>query len=127
MSVKLVEMDASYLFAKKKQLLNLRRELEHLANAAEVEEMQVRGEVPRDAREYEEPAKQLDLSEPQGVLVYRSVKRLLQVDRALAKSANGTYGYSDESGEHIPQGRLDSMPEATTTLREQEIAEREAR
>jgi DnaK suppressor protein len=127
MSVKPVEMDASYLLAKREKLLKLRRELEQLANAAEAEEAHIRAEAPREAREYEEDAEEMDLLERQGLLVNRSVERLLQVDRALAKIANGTYGYSDESGERIPEERLESMPEATTTLREQEIAEREAR
>jgi DnaK suppressor protein len=75
----------------------------------------------------EDNAQELDLLEKQGLLMNRSVERLARVDRALAKLANGSYGYSDESGERIPDERLESMPDAINTLREQEIAEREAR
>jgi DnaK suppressor protein len=127
MGVKPAEMDASYLLAKREQLLKLRRELEHLANAAEAEEAHIRAEAPREAREYEEDAEEMDLLERQGLLVNRNIERMAQVDRALAKIANGTYGYSDESGERIPEGRLASTPEATNTMREQELAEREAK
>jgi DnaK suppressor protein len=127
MSVNTVEMNASYLAAKRERLLNLRRELEHLANAGEAEEDHIRTQAPREAREYEEDAEEMDQLERQGLLVNRSLERLARVDRALAKIANGTYGFSDESGERISEGRLESVPEATTTLHEQEIAEREAR
>ena len=127
MGVKPVEMDASYLLAKREQLLESRRELEQIANAAEAEEAHIRAEAPREAREYKEDAEEMDLLERQGVLVNRNIERMAQVDRALAKIANGTYGYSDESGERIPEGRLESVPKATTTLCEQEIAEREAK
>jgi DnaK suppressor protein len=127
MGVKPAEMDTSYLLAKREQLLKLRRELEHLANAAEAEEAHIRAEAPREAREYEEDAEEMDLLERQGLLVNRNIERMAQVDRALAKIANGTYGYSDESGERIPEGRLASTPEATNTMREQELAEREAK
>src|SRR5450631_1701302 len=127
MGVKPAEMYTSYLLAKREQLLKLRRELEHLANAAEAEEAHIRAEAPREAREYEEDAEEMDLLERQGLLVNRNIERMAQVDRALAKIANGTYGYSDESGERIPEGRLASTPEATNTMREQELAEREAK
>ncbi len=117
----------AYLQAKRQQLLKLRGDLQRISNAAEAEETYIRTEAPREAREFEDDAQELDLLEKQGLLVNRSVERLARVERALEKLANGSYGYSDESGERIPDERLDSMPDAINTLREQEIAEREAR
>ncbi len=47
-------------------------------------------------------------------------RRLQHVERALQKIEEGTYGLSDESGEPIPKGRLEAVPEATRTVEEQE-------
>ena len=47
-------------------------------------------------------------------------RRLGEVDRALQKLEEGTYGLSDESGEPIPRGRLEAIPEATRTVEEQQ-------
>ena len=54
-------------------------------------------------------------------------RRLKDVDRALQKIDEGTYGLSDVSGEPIPKGRLEAMPEAIRTVEEQQRFERERR
>lgn len=45
------------------------------------------------------------------------------VERALAKIEDGTYGFSDLSGEPIPKERLDAMPHATMTVEEAEAGD----
>ncbi|WP_250495391.1 TraR/DksA family transcriptional regulator [Caballeronia sp. GAWG1-1] len=49
--------------------------------------------------------------------------RIGDIDRALQKIDDGTYGLSDESGEPIPQARLEVFPDALYTEREQEERE----
>jgi RNA polymerase-binding transcription factor DksA len=49
--------------------------------------------------------------------------RLGDIERALQKIDEGTYGLSDESGEPIPQARLEAFPDALYTEREQEERE----
>lgn len=49
---------------------------------------------------------------------------LKQIDRALEKIGDGTYGICDISGEEIPKTRLDVMPEANTTVKAQEKLEK---
>ena len=56
-------------------------------------------------------------------MINRTVERLARVERALAKIDAGTYGLSDVSGERIPKERLNAVPDAITTLREQEDSE----
>jgi DnaK suppressor protein len=126
MSSKTIGIDADYLLIKQRQLLSLKDELERVSDAAEREETVLRS-TSREAREYEDDAAEMDQLERQGLLVNRSLERLARVDRALAKIANGSYGYSDESGQRISDERLELMPEATNTLEEQQIAEREVR
>jgi len=50
-------------------------------------------------------------------------RRIGDIERALQKIAEGTYGLSDESGVPIPKARLDAMPEAILTVEEQEKRE----
>ena len=114
-------LDLAFVQFKRQELLKLRTEIQRISNAAEMEELLIRGDAAREAREYEDDAEALDLLEKQGLLA----ERLALIERALAKIENGTYGYSDESGERIPDERLEIMPQAVNTLREQEIAERE--
>ena len=53
----------------------------------------------------------------------RNAGRLERVERALAKIDNGTYGLSDVSGQPIPRERLEAVPEAACTLREEQERE----
>ena len=46
--------------------------------------------------------------------------QLAAIERAEARLAAGTYGVSIESGERIPDGRLEAMPTAERTLAEEE-------
>ena len=49
---------------------------------------------------------------------------LRQIERALEKIQEGTYGICDISGDKIPPARLDAMPYATTTVKAQEMLEK---
>ena len=49
---------------------------------------------------------------------------LHQIERALEKIQEGTYGVCDISGEEIPKARLEAMPYAVTTVKAQERLER---
>ena len=50
--------------------------------------------------------------------------QLAALERAEARLADGTYGLSVESGEPIPDGRLEASPTAERTIEEQERWER---
>jgi RNA polymerase-binding transcription factor DksA len=43
---------------------------------------------------------------------------LAQIDRALGRIENGTYGVSEVSGKPIPKERLDAVPYASTLVKE---------
>jgi DnaK suppressor protein len=49
-------------------------------------------------------------------------EQLAAVERAEARLADGTYGLSVESGEPIPDERLEALPTAERTVAEQERA-----
>jgi DnaK suppressor protein len=48
----------------------------------------------------------------------RLKQTLAQVERALQRLADGTYGYSEVSGQPIPIERLEALPYATTLVGE---------
>jgi DnaK suppressor protein len=117
-------LDAAFIESKRRELLKLRDSLRKSGSAAELEEDNVKDASAAQPREYEDDAQKLDTLEKEGVLVNRTVQRLARVERALAKIDAGTYGLSDVSGERIPVARLNAMPEAINTIREQEDSER---
>ena len=116
--------DASYLDHKRQQLTRLREELRRTANAAQAVESEIKLEASAPPREYEDDAQRLDMLETEGHLVAHDVQRLARVERALAKITDGTYGFSDLSGQRIPDDRLEIMPDAILTITEQEANER---
>lgn len=123
MSSETQKLDAAFIAAKRRELIRLRDMLRKTVDTTEGEETTVKDQAAGQAREYEDDAQKLDTLETEGTLVSRSVERLALVDRALAKIDAGTYGFSDVSGERIPEARLNAMPEAINTLREQEDSE----
>ena len=118
------QLDAAFIETKRRELTNLRDALRKTATTAELEEDNVKDASAVGSREFEDDAQKLDTLEREGVLVNRTVERLARVQRALAKIDAGTYGFSDVSGERIPDARLQAMPEAVNTIREQEDRER---
>ena len=54
----------------------------------------------------------------------REMVVLRQIDRALAKIEEGTYGVCDISGEEIPMRRLEAIPYATMTVGSQDKLEK---
>jgi DnaK suppressor protein len=117
-------LDPSFVEAKRRELSALREALKKGAGTTEKEESVVKDASAQQAHEYEDDAQKLDTLEKEGLLVSRSVDRLAQIDRALEKIKAGTYGFSDISGEPIGEDRLNAVPEATNTVREQENSER---
>lgn len=56
----------------------------------------------------------------------QEVKVLRQIERALEKIDEGTYGICDISGEEIPVKRLEAIPYATMTVKAQEQQEKQS-
>jgi DnaK suppressor protein len=83
-------------------------------------EASANAETHDQAREYEDDAQKLTTLELEGNLEAADDDRLSNIERALQKIADGTYGLSDASGAPIPIERLEVAPEALYTLAEQE-------
>lgn len=115
MSMSKSRLDAAFLEKQRQHLLRLRASLRTAARTSEADETA----AADSAREFEDEAQKLDALELEGNLGVRDAERLAQVDRALAKLDDGTYGLSDVSGRSIPRERLEALPEAVCTLEEE--------
>ena len=122
------ELDENFIAQQKERLQSLREELLRIMHGAEEDE-RTRGEQDGDFTEYDSGDMSRDIfdREIDATIVEQVEQRLEIVDRALQKIEEGTYGLSDVSGEPIPRGRLEAVPEAIRTVEEQQRYERERR
>ena len=121
------ELDEKFIEQQKGRLLDRKAELERMQREAQ--------EVSRErSQEYQDT--QPDSGDESQCLFEREVdatlgqqfgQELKDVNRALEKIEEGTYGLSDRSGEPIAKGRLEAIPEALYTIEEQQRREGERR
>jgi DnaK suppressor protein len=120
-------MSREFLDQQRKRLEALRQELlggERKAEADERAAQVVRGEETQDPSGQSADLAQREIS--QG-LHEGDKRRLNDIERAIEKIADGTYGFSDFSGEPIPAARLKATPEAVLTVQEEEQREKKSR
>ncbi|QNK01159.1 TraR/DksA family transcriptional regulator [Dyella telluris] len=77
-----------------------------------------------EAQEFEDSAQDLAQEEVRQAQHDVDEQRVNDIQRALEKIDDGTYGYSDDSGDPIPKARLEAKPEAVLTVAEEEARER---
>jgi DnaK suppressor protein len=112
--------DQAFLGRQKRRLTELRRQILQVRRGEESEGASANTETRDQAREYEDDAQKLTALELEGNLAAADEDRLSNIERALQKIEDGTYGLSDASGAPIPIERLEASPEALYTLAEQQ-------
>jgi DnaK suppressor protein len=120
-------LDKAFVERQRQRLTKLREELTDATQGEELEEKEINAQSSGQAEEYEDDAQRLTNLEIEGNIVARNALRLAQVDRALQKISEGTYGLSDASNQPIPKARLEAAPEAIYTIAEQATRESTAR
>ena len=109
----------------RQRLLAMQREVlggEERTVSAERKQEEESGE---EAREFEDDAQKMEQDVANQALRNVNDQKIADIQRALEKIKEGTYGYSDISGDPIPTERLKILPEAILTVQEQ--AERDAK
>jgi DnaK suppressor protein len=121
-------LDKEFVEEQRGRLEELRAELTRLARGLE-EDQRDRAEDEGDFTEHDsgDMSQSLFTREMDATVEQVTERRLASVERALEKIEEGTYGFSDESGEQIPKGRLEAAPEAIYTVEEQQRREKERR
>lgn len=122
------ELDKEFVEKQRERLEGLRAELARMVEGLE-EDQQDRAESEGDMTENDsgDMSQSLFTREMDATVEQTMEKRLESVDRALQKIEEGTYGICDDTGEPIPRGRLEAMPEAVYTVEAQQRRERERR
>ena len=121
------ELDQQFVESQREKLVGLRDELVRIREGMADDERDLgkaEGETTLDSGDLSQDMFTREMDASIGEQVER---RLGEVDRALQKLQEGTYGLSDESGESIPRGRLEAVPEAIRTVEEQQRFEQERR
>jgi DnaK suppressor protein len=114
-----------FIAKQRERLLALKRELLGIEEGTIARERGLQEERGSEAHEYEDDAQRMEQDIANQALRDVNDHRIGDIERALQKIAEGTYGLSDESGAVIPEARLEAMPEAVFTVEEQ--SRREAR
>jgi DnaK suppressor protein len=115
------ELDQEFVQSQQQRLEELREELLRLRGGLE-EDQRDRAEDEGDMTENDsgDMSQSLFTREVDATVEEQVERRFQQVERALQKIEEGTYGLSDDSGEPIPRGRLEAVPEAIRTVEEQQ-------
>ena len=121
------EIDQQFVEQQRERLLGLRDELVRIREGMAADEKdlgETEGDTTLDSGDLSQDmfTREMDAS-----IGEQAERRLGEIDRALQKIEEGTYGLSDESGEPIPKGRLEAVPEAARTVDEQQRFEQERR
>jgi DnaK suppressor protein len=121
------ELNERFIAQQKGRLQNLKEELLRIRTGMSADERQ-RAENEGDTQlDSGDMSQDMFTREMDATIGQQVELRLGDIDRALQKIEEGTYGLSDVSGEPIPRGRLEAMPEAIRTVEEQQRFERERR
>jgi DnaK suppressor protein len=122
------ELDKEFVENQRERLHEMRAELVRMVEGLE-EDQQDRAEAEGDMTENDsgDMSQSLFTREMDSTVEQTVEKRLQSVERALQKIEEGTYGVCDDTGEPIPKGRLEAVPEAIYTVEAQQRRERERR
>ena len=120
------ELDKEFVEKQRERLEGSRAELVRMVEGLE-EDQRFRAEEEEDFTQHDsgDMSQSLFTREMDATVEQTLEKRLQSVERALQKIEEGTYGICDDTGEPIPKGRLEAIPEAIYTVEAQQRRERE--
>ena len=121
------EIDQQFVENQRERLLGLRDELLRIREGMSADEEDLGESEGDQVLDSGDLSQDMFTREMDASIGEQAERRLGEVDRALRKIEEGTYGLSDESGEPIPRGRLEAVPEAARTVEEQQRFEQERR
>jgi len=121
-------LDQEFLDNQKQRLIDLREELGGVRDGLGEDERELEGQgddfTETDSGDMSQSIFDREMDASVGGQIER---RLREVERALQKIEEGTYGVCDDTGESIPKGRLEAVPEAIRTVEAQQRFETERR
>jgi DnaK suppressor protein len=121
-------LDHDFIESQKQRLIGLREELGGVRDGLSEDERELEGQgddfTETDSGDMSQSIFDREMDASVGEQIER---RLREVERALQKIEEGTYGICEDTGETIPRGRLEAVPEAIRTVEAQQRFETERR
>ena len=121
-------LDREFIDGQKQRLIDLREELVGVRDGLAEDERDLEGQgndfTETDSGDMSQSIFDREMDASVGEQIER---RLREVERALQKLEEGTYGICEDTGETIPRGRLEAVPEAIRTVEAQQRFETERR
>lgn len=117
-------LDEEFVAGQKERLEALKEALYKLRAGIEEDEREWSEDGRLSRQDIGDLNSYLRAQEIDATLEARLLRRERFVDRALQKIEEGTYGVCDDTGEPIPRGRLEAIPEAIYTVEAQRRRER---
>jgi DnaK suppressor protein len=121
-------LDQEFVESQRQRLVDLRDELSRVRDGLDEDQEELEGGgddfTETDSGDMSQSIFDREMDASVGEQIER---RLKDVDRALQKIEEGTYGICDDTEEEIPRGRLEVVPEAVRTVEAQQRFERERR
>ena len=115
------DFDSNFLNNQKKKLMEHKNQILNSMRNTPVEDLQI---TPEDSVEDGDLAQVVASQNVSFGLREREIKRLREIDVALRKIEEGTYGYCEMTDEPIERKRLEKMPWARLSLEAAEELER---
>jgi DnaK suppressor protein len=120
-------LDEQFVERQRERLLGLRDELVRMREGMAADERDL-GEAEGDTQlDSGDLSQDMFTREMDASIGEQTERRLGEVDRALQKIKDGTYGICEDTGERIPRGRLEAVPEAIRTVEAQRRYEQQRR
>jgi len=121
-------LDQEFVDSQKQRLIDLRDELTGVRDGLDEDERELEGGGDDFSETDSGDMSQSIFDREMDATVEENIERRIgQVERALKKIEEGTYGVCDATGEEIPKGRLEAVPEAIRTVEAQQRFEKERR
>ena len=122
------EFDQQFVERQRERLLALREELVRIREGVAADERDL-GNSEGDFTQHDsgDMSQSMFTREMDASIGEQVERRLGDVDRALQKIEDGTYGICEDTGERIPKGRLEAVPEAIRTVEAQRRFEQQRR
>ena len=121
-------LDQQFIDGQRQRLIDLRDELAGVRDGLDEDQRELEGGgvdfTETDSGDMSQSIfdREMDASVEEGI-----ERRLGEIERALQKIEEGTYGVCEDTGEEIPRGRLEAVPEALRTVEAQQRFESERR
>jgi DnaK suppressor protein len=121
------QLDEQFIEKQRTRLEEIKEELLDIRQGMEEDERDRSQEEQDMELDSGDESQQMFTREMDATIGEQTGRRLQDVERALKKVEDGSYGVCDDTGEEIAKGRLEAMPEAIRTVDAQQSFERERR